>query len=178
MTSDKNLYKKIISAIETTELEYNVRGRLRVALNCISLLDQKFLACDFAIHGVRLLSMDDNSRCTGAITVIKTIQQFLENVIAIEAVHSVTRVFLEAESTEIAHSENNSSITISPLGSFLRLLELCCCQRELEEIKLIYRNRYQPDAFAVAEEITNALTSKNEYEWQLQHVLEYVQKQE
>lgn len=74
-------------------------------------------------------------------------------------IHIVRDVYLKAEDldTTVTPRPLGEAITVGRVGHILGLLESCCCQRELEEARLIYRVKFQPDAFSVAEAVSRGV---------------------
>jgi hypothetical protein len=159
--SSAMIYEQVTSAIEAPELARNARGKLRAALRCLPERAQHLLACYFVRHALSVLLRDDAEQlqaCSDAIETILRFERGEADIREVERVNlrAITLRTMDVTQIPVGHGQHSSLIG-STAGIIQQLLFSCCCQRELEAAHLRYPNRYQPDAFVVAEEACTAV---------------------
>ncbi len=149
-------FGRVRAAVASPNLRRNLRGQVKAALACLSEGDQKRLACMFARRGLEILLSEEKEKLEAFAKGIEEIEKFL---VEKTDIHIVREVYLKAENldTTVTPRPLGEAITVGRVGHILGLLESCCCQRELEEARLIYRAKFQPDAFSVAEAVSRGI---------------------
>ncbi len=150
--------KKLQQAIEIPELHRNIRGQVRVALNCLPLKTQKLLACDFAEHGLKILLENEIERMNAALQGIEEIRNFLKGKSTLQNVQDAIEYARMLGTVEIPSPTDGTLITSGKSGNILFRLKNCCCQREFEATGKIMHHKHQPDAFRIAEDACFAMS--------------------
>lgn len=152
---------RIMAAIGAVNLARNTRGQVGAALRQLPPKRQKLLACDFAEHAIDVLLERDPEQRQACMAAIESLRSFQNGEGDIREVDRLGKQAIGLGTIEEAlppvGSLDRRCLTTGRAGQILRLLMLCCCQRELEQAQLVIRNRYQPDALNVAVEACAAV---------------------
>ncbi|WP_442483960.1 hypothetical protein [Aeoliella sp. SH292] len=166
--SESSAYKHFESAISQQRLERNPLAQLKLALSLLPRMMQSEVACDYTEHW-----LVDHSPNPMATEIVLQIRQFLHNQ---NGLGELNRKYWELRETETNVSQTPEGVTVigtCNMGGVLRMLMLCCCQRELEQASLLVKTRFQPSVFDVSREILSLVSpdKSTELNWQLAHAI-------
>ena len=193
-----NGQEQALRVLDDPQYGRNLRRQLATALRALDAFDQRWLACDYAEHVVRIWEEVVPTDVSARQAIIR-VREFLRGRCAIEAVAAVRSDHFAARH---ASSEANDARTkAARSASWATVLAICaCCQRELEALGVVIRHRTVPHAADVAAEAAYAVAlytggedwdaaeralreaahqagraaSDREVEWQLAHLRAYL----
>jgi hypothetical protein len=147
-----SLREKLDRIMGSPRFARNLRGRLAAALRLLSDDALKTLACDYAEHVTWICEevLPGEQRFRRAIAVTRG---FLRGNEQIEAVEEARIALFGCELRRRGHLGRTASEALLAIC----LAVLVCCQRELEKLGVMHRNRYHPQLDAVASQANHAV---------------------